>query len=131
MDAKTKRMIVGYSRRLSLSWEPRMSAKNKAKVGPALHRCSKCGSYNYEGESKKTFEKYVKQFPEVLVNFHRIEMDHIVPVVQVSGWTSWDAFFKSLFCPEDNYRALCNNCHLAKSHREGFMRRESKKDDKK
>lgn len=127
MNRKIKNMIVSYARRLSGSWEPRNSAKAKAWVAPALHRCAKCGSLNYEGDSQKNFDKYVKQFPNDVVNFDGIEVDHIIPVVSVTGWTNWDDFFESLFCPEDNFRCLCNKCHSAKSANENSHRAQAKK----
>lgn len=125
-----KKMIISYARRLSGSWEPKQNAKKKAQIAPALHRCDKCGSYNYEGDSQKNFDKYVKQFPNNLVNFKGIQLDHIQPVVQISGWTSWDHFFESLFCEEDNYRALCVSCHDAKTRNENVHRKSFKKGNK-
>lgn len=122
MNDKIKRMIIGYARRLSSSWEPRQNAKRKAKIAPALHRCSKCGSLNYEGDSQKTFDKYVQEYPNDKVNFDGIEMDHVIPVVKVTGWTTWEDFFSSLFCDEDNYRALCHSCHIKKSSNENSHR---------
>jgi hypothetical protein len=127
MNGKIKRMIIGYARRLSSSWEPRQNVKKNAKVAPALHRCSKCGSLNYEGDSQKTFDKYVQQFPNDTVNFKRIELDHIKPVIGVSGWTNWDEFFESLFCEEDNFRPLCNSCHQRKTNAESNYRKDAKR----
>ncbi len=127
MNRQIKNMIVSYARRLSGSWPPRTAAKDKAKVAPALHRCAKCGSLNYEGDSKKNYDKYVLQFPNDIVNNDGIEMDHIVPVVLVTGWTSWDHFFDSVFCPEENYRALCSSCHKSKSLHENSYRAAHKK----
>lgn len=131
MNAKIKRMIIGYARKLSGSWEPKQNVKKRAQVAPALHRCSKCGSLNYEGESEKNYQKYVEQFPNDVVNFDGIEMDHVVPVVKVTGWTSWDHFFESLFCDEDGYRALCSSCHLRKSQNENSHRKSHKAKGKK
>jgi len=131
MNTATKRMIMGYARRISSSWPPKNSAKDKAKVAPALHRCDKCGSLNYEGESQKSFDKYVAQFPESTVNFDGIEMDHIAPVIAITGWTNWDDYFNSLFCPEENFRALCNPCHSLKSINENSHRASHKTKRKK
>lgn len=115
MTGKIRNMIKGYARRLSSSWPPKENVKDAAKVAPALHKCSKCGSLNYEGDSQKNFDKYVAQFPDAVVNFDGIEIDHIVPVIEVTGWTNWNDYFDSLFCPEENLRALCNKCHSAKT----------------
>jgi hypothetical protein len=122
MNDRIKRQIINYARRLSGSWPPKQNVKKQALVAPALHRCSKCGSLNYEGESERNFQKYVEQFPNDVVNFDGIEMDHVQPVVKLSGWISWEDFFSSLFCDEDGYRALCSVCHREKSRRENSLR---------
>jgi hypothetical protein len=120
-------MIKGYARRLSSSWPPMLEAKEKLKVAPALHRCSKCDSYNYEGDSHKNYDKYVLQFSDKVVNFDGIEMDHISPIVPVTGWTTWDNFFDNTFCDEINYRGLCNSCHAVKTKNENSHREIHKK----
>jgi 5-methylcytosine-specific restriction endonuclease McrA len=130
VNLKIKRMIISYSRRLSMSWEPRVVAKDKAKIAPALHKCSKCGKLCYEGDSEKNYQKYVAQFPDDVVLFEPIHMDHIKPVVDVHGWTTWEDFFEGLFCAEENFRALCSPCHDAKtalenSHRPGYKKRKN------
>ncbi len=127
MTGKIRNMIKGYARRLSQSWPPKVAAKDAAKVAPALHKCAKCGSLNYEGDSQKNFDKYVQQFPNDTVNFTGIEMDHISPVIELSGWTNWDNYFDSLFCPQENFRALCNKCHAHKSSTENTIRFSNKR----
>lgn len=122
MTGKIRNMIKGYARRLSGSWPPKQAVKEACKVAPALHKCSKCGSLNYEGDSQKNYDKYVAQFPNDTVNFDGIEIDHISPVIDITGWTTWDNYFDSLFCDEENLRPLCNKCHLAKSSHESTHR---------
>lgn len=122
MDPKTKRMVISYARRISQSWAPRNIAKDKAKIAPALHRCDKCGNMCYEGESENNYQKYLDQFPDKIILFEPIHMDHIKPVVDINGWTTWEDFFESLFCPEDNFRALCPPCHEIKTSNENSHR---------
>lgn len=124
MNNRIKRSLISYARRLSLSWEPRKLAKDKCKVAPALHRCSKCGVLCYEGESEKNYDAYVLQYADEVVLFEGIKMDHIAPVVDpASGFEGWDIFFKGLFCDEINYRGLCSPCHDVKSSKENKVRR--------
>jgi 4-hydroxyphenylpyruvate dioxygenase-like putative hemolysin len=131
MNGKIKRMIIGYARRLSSAHEPWKNVKDACKVAPALHKCAKCGSLNYDGDSEKSFQKYVEQFPQHKVNFRRIEIDHISPVVKITGWTTWDNFFESLFCDEDGYRPLCRECHNHKTKNENSHRQSHKAKGKK
>lgn len=127
MNGKIRNMIKGYARRLSSSWPPRVACKEAAKVAPALHKCAKCGSLNYEGDSQKNYEKYVEQFPNDVVNFDGIEVDHIKPVIELTGWTTWDDYFDGLFCDQENFRCLCNTCHSAKSSAEATIRFKGKR----
>lgn len=123
MNNRIKRSIISYARRLSLSWEPRKRAKDKCKVAPALHRCSKCGILCYEGQSQENYDKYLVQFPDELILFEGIKMDHIMPVVDpITGFDGWDKFFQGLFCDEMNFRGICSPCHDVKSNQEDKLR---------
>lgn len=127
MDAKTRNKIISSARRLSLGWKPRLRAKRKCKVDKALYRCEKCGELVYEGESEKKFKEYKVKYKLETVKMQAFHMDHIKPVVEVCGWTTWDDFFNSLFCDEDNFRGLCSDpCHREKTNLENVIRHDQK-----
>lgn len=112
MNSRIRRSLISYARKLSLSWEPRRIVKDKAKVAPATHECSKCGNWSYGGTSDKNYEELCEQYPDKTILYATIHMDHIVPVVDpATGATSWDDFYDRLFCHQDNFRALCQKCH--------------------
>jgi 5-methylcytosine-specific restriction endonuclease McrA len=122
-----KMRIISAARRLSLGWKPRVVAKNKAKVDKALFKCSKCGSLCYDGKSKDSYANLKAKYPNNNVLFSPPHMDHIIPVVEVTGWTTWDDFFQSLFCGEENFRCLCQPCHSHKTELENHNRKVSKR----
>lgn len=124
MDQRIKRQIISYARRISISWSPRVSAKNRAKVAPATYECAKCGKWCYEGTSEKNYQELCAAHPDKTIVMESIDVDHIVAVVDpVKGMESWDTFFERLFCEESNYRCLCPSpCHLEKSNSERLLR---------
>lgn len=44
-----------------------------------------------------------------------VQLDHIVPVVDSSGFKTLDLYAERLYCEEDNYQVLCKPCHKIKS----------------
>lgn len=59
-----------------------------------------------------------KDFPQTMV-----QVDHLDPVVEVSGFVSWDVFIERLFCEPSNLQVLCKPCHLKKSKKEKEARK--------
>src|SRR5574339_641511 len=53
---------------------------------------------------------------------NEIEVDHIQPVVPVTGWVSWDDTIDRLFCHTDGLQVLCKDCHHHKSSEENAKR---------
>jgi 5-methylcytosine-specific restriction endonuclease McrA len=58
-------------------------------------------------------------------------VDHIEPVVPVSGFTTWDTYIHRLFCNRSNLQSLHKACHSAKSKAENAERRKIKKEQSK
>lgn len=56
-----------------------------------------------------------------------IEVDHIEPVIPVTGWRGFDVSIPRLFCPKEGLQILCLSCHSAKSKSENAERRRHKK----
>lgn len=47
-----------------------------------------------------------------------VQVDHIVPVVGTSGFTTWDEYINNLFCEKHNLQVLCKECHGSKTKEE-------------
>lgn len=123
MDKKTFYRVIAAARRISRYYGPRLSAKDKCKVDTKLYECSKCGKYLYEGNSLKNLEKFIEKYPDKDIHMEKMDMDHISPVVAVDTVEhDWNVFFERLFCPEENWRGLCKECHKKKTGAEQKVR---------
>lgn len=57
----------------------------------------------------------------------RLDVDHIMPVVPVYGFTTWDHYIASRFVTADKLQGICRDCHKKKTKDENAKRREIKK----
>lgn len=127
MDKRTHNRLIQAARKISLAWGPRKTAKAKCKVDKSLFECSKCGVYVYEGSSANNYFDYQEKYSDKEVRMERFDMDHIEPVIAVDTVDhSWDIYYKRLFCGEENYRGLCQECHKTKSAAENKLRLQAK-----
>lgn len=46
-----------------------------------------------------------------IVGSKEIDIDHINPVVPLTGWVNFDNFIERLFCDKSELRVLCKECH--------------------
>ena len=47
-----------------------------------------------------------------------MSVDHLLPVIGVEGFTTWDSFIENLFCEKDNLQVLDTECHDEKTKTE-------------
>jgi 5-methylcytosine-specific restriction endonuclease McrA len=73
-----------------------------ARVHYGKYKCAKC---------KNVFDKQT------------IQVDHIHPVVPVTGFDNWDGYISRLFCDAEGLQILCKPCHKQKSVAENKERR--------
>lgn len=107
-------------RSASVKWPPRYTALNDAFVEKAinpstgrlakLYRCQKCEQL----------------FPQ-----SGMEVNHIEPVIPVTGFDSWDGVVARMFCEKDGLEVLCRTCHKVVTSEENKQRKEYKKNDAK
>jgi len=57
----------------------------------------------------------------------QVSVDHITPVVPLSGHDSWDLFIDRIFCELDGFQVLCKDCHKVKTDAENSERKRLKK----
>ena len=101
-------------RRLSIKYPPRLKVLNAAKTtyfitaknGNPVKRVSfKCQLCGTAGLKQK-----------------EVAVDHVIPVVDLEGWTNWEDFINRLYCEQDNLQLICNVCHDKKSATENSER---------
>ena len=101
-----KSWLIPKLRRLSYQWPPKNEAKKLARVARGQYQCNNC---------KKIFPP------------KEIFMDHINPVVPLTGFEDLGKYVESLFVPVEAYQALCGPCHTEKTDAENIIRKSNKK----
>lgn len=56
-----------------------------------------------------------------------IQLDHIEPVVPITGFTNWDDYINRMYILADKFQTLCKPCHSAKSKKENVARTKARK----
>lgn len=105
-DKRFRTMLVSVLRRFSKFWQPKNNALKKARLSRGVYQCSTCST---------------------IVSNREIKVDHIEPVIPITGFTNWDDFINRLFCEESGLQAICEKCHAAKTLKENEARKIFKK----
>ena len=113
--ARYNSFVKGGLRSISQRWPPKYRVLSKASTGartnPASGRMAKfyrCASCEGEFTAKN------------------VEVNHIIPVVPVTGFDSWDNVIDRLFCEEDGLEVVCKPCHKLISKKENQERKNAK-----
>lgn len=99
-EAGFRSFIISALRKQSLRWKPINECRKKNRVRRGVYRCEICGKLIKKGE-----------------------VDHISPVVPVSGFTTWDDYINNMFCEIDGFQLLCSECHEIKTNKENEERK--------
>lgn len=99
------RYIMRMLRRLFLYWPERAAVRKRSfsrKEGVlSYHLCEKCGKEVPRKES---------------------HVDHIIPVIPLTGPDDWGNIMKRLFVSRDEMQNLCKECHAIKTKQENATR---------
>lgn len=106
-DTRFRSVLISVLRRFSRFWHPAKLVLEKARIARGMYQCSSCSK---------------------IVGPREIKIDHIHPVVPVTGFTTWDDLINRLFCEETGLQALCKDCHKIKTDKENSDRRRCKKE---
>lgn len=109
MDSKKKSFAIAALRRASYRWPSRSQAATNARVARGKYKCAICSTIVGNKEKK---------------------LDHILPVVAVTGWDGFDGFIERLLCDVTGFQVICENCHARKTKLENEIRRVNKKKKK-
>lgn len=102
--ARYHSFIMSALRSASMRWGPKNAAKKAAKVSYGKYLCAEC---------KK------------VIRAKDTAVDHILPIVPVTGFDSWDGVISRLFCEVDGFQLLCKDCHKIKTDEENKERKEN------
>lgn len=116
-EARYRSFIKSALRSGSQRWPPKYRVLSEACVGqqinPASGRVAKfyrCGSCQNAFVAKD------------------VEVDHILPVVPVTGFDSYDGLIERTFCEKDGLMVLCKTCHKSKTKKENEERKKNERD---
>jgi len=97
-----KAAVFSGLRRLSYRTPMYAEAKRRARIRRGKYLCAKCGN---------------------IFGPKQISIDHISPVIALTGFISFDEYIKRLFVPPEWLQVLCKPCHKEKTKRENRERR--------
>jgi len=97
-----KTFLLPKLRRISYLWPSRKQAKIASRVERGRYKCAICN--NLFGPTE-------------------VSMDHISPVVDLTGFVDWNTYIERLFCDISGYQSLCSACHDSKTNRENGIRK--------
>lgn len=101
-----KSWMISQLRKASYRYPARNEALKRARVDRNQYKCAHCG--NIFGRKD-------------------VQIDHIVPVVKLQGFTGWDDYITRMFCPVEGYQVLCKEDHAKKTEQERTQRILTKK----
>lgn len=104
-----KSFVIQVLRRGSYRWPPRNEVLKNARVARGQYRCKLC---------------------DTVVGRKDITLDHIHPVVSLSGFSTWDDYIERMYCDVDGFQAICASCHDNKTALEREIRVEKRKEKK-
>lgn len=114
--AKFESFIKSALRKGTTRWPPKYEVLNAAKRGKQINK-----------ESGRLAEHYHCAQCDGVFPAKLVVVDHIEPVVPVTGFVSWDDVISRMFCGPDGLQVLCKSCHSIKTKAENAQRREHKK----
>lgn len=111
-EARYNSFIKSGIRSLTRKWKPMFDAlkdaatekKVNVKTGRVAqhYKCADCGG----------------SFPA-----KDVAIDHIEPIVPITGFTSWDDIISRALCEKSGFQVLCKSCHAIKSKKENEQRK--------
>lgn len=114
-ESRYHSFVKGGLRSASQRWPPKYTTLAEACVGTFInpksgrlakhYKCNKCGN----------------AFPQ-----KDVEVNHIEPVVPVSGFDSWDGVVERMFCEKDKLEVLCKPCHKSLTQQENQERKNAR-----
>lgn len=111
-NARYRSFIKGGLRSISQRWPPKYTVLGEAFVGQRINRKTGRLAKHYRCRSCQN------DFP-----LKEVEVNHIQPVIPVSGFDSWDGVISRLFCEKEGLEVLCVSCHKEVTRKENEERK--------
>ncbi len=112
-EARFNSFIKSALRGATRRWAPIQQCKKNAWVSRGIYKCNCC-----KEEVPTTTVN-----PDTRKRENNIHVDHIEPIVPVTGWVSWDDCINRMFCELSNLQLLCSACHKKVTAEENAQRK--------
>ena len=112
-EARYSSFIKSLLRQGTRKWGPIQECLKNARVARGEYLCNGC---------RERVPKSVLD-PETRKRVNNVHVDHIEPVVPVTGWVSWDSCINNMFCEAENLQVLCHSCHKEVTDEENKQRK--------
>ena len=119
-ESKFQSFIKSTLRKGTTRWPPKYEVLNAAKRGKQVNL-----------QTGRTAEYYECNLCHLLYPSKFVVVDHIDPVVPITGFTSWDDVIRRMFCDAVGLQVLCKECHKIKTKEENAQRKLYKNNNKK
>jgi hypothetical protein len=107
---KFQSWLKAHLRTASKYWPEKTKVYHRVKQGRGEYKCEACG---------------------IVLPQKQLQIDHIEPVIDITGFHDWNTYIERLFCDSSKLQALCKPCHMNKSRIENEKRRLFKTNKKK
>ena len=115
-ESRFNSFVKGALRSASQRWPPKYTVLNAACVGQKInpnsgrlakhYTCKNCG-FDYPAKE--------------------VEVNHIIPVIPITGFDSWDMVIERMFCERHHLEVLCKPCHKGLTKQENIERKTNAK----
>lgn len=112
--ARYRAFITSALRQGSQRWPPKHKALKRAWRSRGQYECESCGTVGPKTLPPESGKKRRR---------NNAVVDHIEPIVPVTGFTTWDDFIKRLYCEAEDLQILCYKCNKHKCSEENELRR--------
>lgn len=110
--ARYNSFVKGALRSASQRWPPKYQTLNEACIGQKINPTSGRLAKFYTCNACK------EAFPAKLV-----EVNHIIPVVPVTGFDDWNGVIERMFCEKEHLEVVCKVCHKSITKQENNSRK--------
>jgi hypothetical protein len=111
-QARFHSFVKSALRSASIRWPPKYQKLSEALVGTKVNQKTGRMAKHYECNLCKG------HFPA-----KDVEVNHILPVVPIEGFTSWDVIIERMFCEKDGLEVVCKPCHKIITQKENDERK--------
>ena len=110
--ARYNSFVKGALRSASQRWPPKYTVLNEACIGQKINPTSGRLAKFYTCNACK--EAFLAKL---------VEVNHIIPVIPVTGFDNWDGVIERMFCEKEHLEVCCKVCHKAITKQENLTRK--------